>query len=288
MKGWGRGSWLWWRIAQIRPNSPTQGRLAKRCRARCINLPNCYQFPAKPVASAGIWTFHQIFSDLRAELESCVRAKWLALNFLACVFVAENVAQSREEEGMSWGTLGLIYYVFQAGRYNAVRCRYITCSLKLPLLQECSPTLVEGGGRGALLLFSKNSIHSCFGLNSILIQHCDESVRKKSRSLLLLLYFSNMVNWRYFWLLNFNISKNKTKTCIYLSLVHAIFVANVFHICLPYWSKCWEQFEAFWPFTATSRAQPVIMVRTSGHQIHHHHHHHHSHFYHHQDLISSS
>ena len=159
MKGWGRGSWLWWRIAQIRPNSPTQGRLAKRCRARCINLPNCYQFPAKPVASAGIWTFHQIFSDLRAELESCVRAKWLALNFLACVFVAENVAQSREEEGMSWGTLGLIYYVFQAGRYNAVRCRYITCSLKLPLLQECSPTLVEGEGSHCFFLARTQYTH---------------------------------------------------------------------------------------------------------------------------------
>lgn len=58
MKGWGRGSWLWWRIAQIRPNSPTQSWPSQA--TGCINLPNCYQFSAKPLASERFELSNQI------------------------------------------------------------------------------------------------------------------------------------------------------------------------------------------------------------------------------------
>ena len=44
------------------------------------------------------------------------------------------------------------------------------------------------------------------------------------------------------------------------------------HICLLFGVSVESNLRAV---TATSRSQAVIMVGTSGHQIHHHHHHHH-------------
>ena len=68
---------------------------------------------------------------------------------------------------MSTATLELIYYMFQAGRYNAVCCRYITCSLKPPCCRNAHTLCLREEG-GQVVFTSSFGTHLGFRSSTLL------------------------------------------------------------------------------------------------------------------------